>query len=333
MMLRQWLSTASLLALVAGCSPYSFSKETAAMSDGVNKISDAFSTGYSSLAADRANRVQTTILDSRERVRVAPICQVSDAKHDGTELCALYVGKDEPRLAPAEQTHPDTSKAIKRLKDYANALAAVTNAADRTAYDAAVAQLSGAVGTITTKLDAVEPGISTLAPAAVNVVGWLFGTALDQQRYASLKRAITTVGLPVADDHNKDPDSPIRVVTRAFGKGLLMLKISRLGVLQNELAALVRGLNERGLGNDAYRSRLTDSQTTLATIVALRQSDPTGAASDLADAHDALVLAVSDPTKNYTALVKALGDFTDKVSALHTALTKMSKTSTSKTGS
>lgn len=313
--------------LCVGCSPYSFSKETAAISDGVNKMSDAFSTGYDSLASDRANRVQTTILDSRQRVLVAPICKSSDATNDGTNMCALYVGKDAPQLSDAEQTQAATLKAVKRLKDYANALAAVTNAADRTAYDAAVAQLSGAVGTITTPLDAVEPGFSTLAPAAVNVVGWLFGTALDQQRYASLKRAITTVGLPVADDKNKDPDSPIRIVTRALGKGLRMLKIARLEVLQNELYDLTRGLNERSWSDDAYRSRLTDSQTTLATIVALRRSDPTGVASDLADAHDKLVLAVSDPTNNYTALIKALGDFTDKVNALHTALTSISKTS------
>ena len=58
----------------AGCSPYSFSKEVASISDGVNKVSDAFSAGYDNLAEDRAKRVQTTILDTRPRVLTAASC-------------------------------------------------------------------------------------------------------------------------------------------------------------------------------------------------------------------------------------------------------------------
>jgi hypothetical protein len=243
-------------------------------------------------------------------------------------------GEKPPKLTDAEQTRAVTMEAVRILKEYANALAAVTNAADRAAYDAAVAQLAGAVGTLTTPAESVAPGVSTLAPAAVNVVGWLFGTALDQQRYDSLKSAINLVGKPLPDDSNADPDSPIRVVTRAFGNGLFMLKVARMEVLGGEVDVLVDGLNDRKWSDDAYRKRLADAQTTLAMANALRKSDPKGAAADLAKAHDKLVLAVNDPTRNYTSLLKAVGEFTDKVTAVHSALTAMSTpATTSKKGS
>lgn len=319
--------------LCAGCSPYSYSKEVASISDGVNKVAGAFSAGYDNLAEDRAKRVETTILDTRPRVLTAPSCDRVLPPPGGFSPCALYVfGTPEPSLSPAEQTRAETTKYIKHLKDYANALAAVTNAADRSAYDAAVAQLSGAIGGLAQAANPVAPGIGAVAPAAVNLLGWLFGTALDQQRYESLRRAVTAVGMPLPDDTNPDPNSPIRVVARTFGKGLLMLKVARLTVLQNEVAALVRGLNTRGYSDEAYRRRLTETQTTLAVLDALRRSDPIGVTADLADAHDKLVLAINDPGRNYASLIKAVGDFHDKASALQAAMAAMSKSPASTKG-
>lgn len=317
----------------AGCSSYGFSKEVASISDGVNKVSDALFAGYDNLAADRAQRVQTTILDTRPRVMTAVSCDQVLPPPGGFSPCALFVfGTPEPSLSDAEKTRAATTKYIKHLKDYANALAAVTNAADRSAYDAAVAQLSGAIGGLAQAANPVAPGIGAVAPAAVNLLGWLFGTALDQQRYESLRRAVTAVGMPLADDTNRDPNSPIRVVTRAFGKGLQMLRIARLEVLQNETAALVRGLNTRSYNEEAYRRRLTEAQTTLAVLDALRRSDPVGTTADLADAHDKLVLAVNDPGRNYASLMKAVGDFYEKASALQAAMAAMSKSPASPKG-
>jgi hypothetical protein len=328
----QQLCALLLLAGATACSPYSFSKEVASMSGGVDKLSDAFSAGYDGLAADRAAKNQIKMIDERKTIIVAPSCETRRVRSDnGTALCILYIqGTEPPTLTDAEQTRAVTMESVRVLKDYANALAAVTNAADRTAYDAAIAQLAGAVGTMATAVDVVAPGASVVAPAAVNVVGWLFGTALDQQRYDSLKSAVNIVGKPLPDQANRDPDSPIRVVTRALGKGLYMLKVARMEVLGVEVDVLVDGLNNRKWSDDAYRKRLIDAQTTLAMADALRRSDPRGATADLANAHDKLVLAVNDPAKNYGNLLKALGDFTDKVTAVHSALTAMSTPATKK---
>src|SRR4051812_38640311 len=176
MMLRQWLSTASLLALVAGCSPYSFSKETAAMSDGVGKLSDSFSAGYDGLSADRANNNTVALLDTHairpgSEINVPKACnQAVETDDTKIRLCGLFLkGTAEPTLTDVELTRARTMAEIKKLKNYAAALAAVTNAADRSAYDNAVAQLSGAVGAITTPLNAAAPGASVLASASINV--------------------------------------------------------------------------------------------------------------------------------------------------------------------
>jgi hypothetical protein len=327
-----------LLLLLAGttaCSPYSFSKEVASISRGVDKLSDAFSEGYDGLAADRAAKNLIEMVDERKAIIVARSCETRRVRSDNsTAVCALYMqGTEPPTQTEAEATRAVTMESVRILKEYANALAAVTNAADRAAYDAAIAQLAGAVGTMTTAANVVAPGVSVLAPAAVNLIGWLFGTALDQHRYDSLKRAINIVGKPLPDQANRAPDSPIRVTTRTLGEGLYMLKVARMEVLGAEVDVLVDGLNSRRWSDDAYRKRLVDAQTTLAMANALRKSDPKGAAADLANAHDQLVLAVNDPARSYPDLLKALGEFTDKVTAVHSALAAISTPATTKKGS
>jgi hypothetical protein len=325
---------AQALALVltmgaAACSPYSFSKEVASMSSGVDKLSDAFSAGYDGLASDRATKAQIEMVDQRRTILVAPSCDTRRVRADNIDaLCVLYMkGTEAPELTDAEKTRADTIKAVRVLKDYANAMAAVTNAADRAAYDEAVAQLAGAVGTLTTPANAAAPGVSVLAPAVVNVGGWLLGTALDQQRFSTLRSAVNAVGKPLPSKEDRSPDSPIRVVTRRLGMGLDMLKVARLEVLGAEVDILVDGLNTRKWSDEAYRKRLVEAQAALAMADALRRSDPKGAAGALADAHDKLVLAVEDSRTNYTSLLEAVGEFTGKVTAVHAALTAMSTSS------
>jgi hypothetical protein len=60
-----------------------------------------------------------------------------------------------------------------------------------------VTQLSGAVGNLAQFADAAAPGASVVAPAAVNLAGWVVGTALDQDRYDSLKKAVNAVSVPM----------------------------------------------------------------------------------------------------------------------------------------
>jgi hypothetical protein len=73
------------------------------------------------------------------------------------------------------------------------------------------------------------------------------------------------------------------------------------------------------LNDAAYRQRLSDTQAVIAVLDGLRKSDPKGTVDALAKAHDALVAAVNDPSRNYSNLLKTVGDFADKAAALQTA--------------
>jgi hypothetical protein len=318
----------ALLLLLGACSPYSYSKEIAKLSDGVDSLSDSFAASFDGLQADRVAHAQLEILDGHAKggkIDMAPSCTSSeiDSKADP---CLLYArGTSPPVLARAEKMRPRTMAALKALKDYTNALKAVTNAADRDAYDAAVGQLAGAVSTVASTANGAPPGASAAVSASINVFGWLVGTALDQQRYESLKRAVTDIGLPLPKDKPPYPEpSPFRRVANALGDGLDAIRLDRLHLVQREVRLLVNGLNLRQWADDAYRKRLADAQSALAAANALRRADPVGTAQELAKAHDKLVKAVEDPQNDYAAFMKAVGDFAEKASAMEAALRALS---------
>ncbi len=319
-----------LLLGATACSPYSFSSEVASISNGVDKMAESFSSGYEGLAGDLATTKQVEMAAKRQRILLSGACDDEvNARRSNTAVCGLYiVGTPTPELTDLQLTQAQTMRSVRVLKKYANALAAVTNAADRTAYDAAVGQLAGAVATVSASANLAAPGAGMIAPAAVNVFGWVVGTALDQQRYDSLRTAVNQVGKPLPDEANPNPRSPIRIVTGTLGMGLSELTNARIGALSREAGILAIGLSSLPLSDEAYRKQLAEAWAAAATAEALRRSDPQGAAADLADAHDKLVEAVSDPGRSYGSLLKAVGEFGEKISALHTAMTTASNSST-----
>lgn len=300
---------------VAACSPYVFSGEITTVSTGVDQVANGFTAGYASLAADRAAQVQLALTETRAKADIPRSCLVPVGPSPESQApCLLFThGSAEPALTAVEQTRDKTMQVLRVLKNYTHALAAVTNAADRAAFDAAVTQLSGAVGGVAKFADAAAPGTSVIAPAAVNLIGWVFGTALDQQRFDSLKTAVNAVGKPGANGIK-----PMDSVTRTLGLGLSAIDDARRRILFDE-ARTLRATLGPAMNDSAYRQRLTDSQAMLAVLDGLRKADPSGTATALGAAHDALVDAVNDPSRNYAALLTAVGLFADKAAALQAA--------------
>ena len=300
------------------CSPYDFSKEVGAFSTGVDQLSSGFTSGYTALASDRAALVQLELTSSRARVAMATSCLALASESAQSEVpCVLYrSGDNPPTLTKIEKARTETTAFLKGLRDYAHALVAVTNAADRAAYDAAVGQLASAVGTIAKDAGPQGAAASTVAPAAVNFVGWIVGTALDQQRFDSLKAAVNAVGTPLPDGKT----IPIDYVAKVAGAGLFALALAQREVLIKEIDTLTHPLGP-SLTEAEYKKGLSEAQALVTVLDGLRQNDPTAAAEGLIEAHKALVAAVNDPGQNYASLVKAVADFADRASALHTALT------------
>jgi hypothetical protein len=305
-----------LLAGLAGCSPYDFSPEVGAFAAGVDRLSNGFASGYTALASDRAAFVRLELTRERARVAIASSCFAppSQPRQDPAP-CTLYrLGGAPPAPSGIERLHDRTMSLLAALQGYAHALAAVTNAADRAAYDAAVAQLASTVGALAQGAGPAGAGAGTVAPAAINLIGWLAGTALDQQRFESLKAGVTAAGTPLPNG-----EIPIDFVATAAGDGLYALSKERQAILIAEANALTRRIGP-SLTDAAYREELSNAQGVLAALAALRHADPRAATAGLVKAHAALVAAVDDPSRNYPALLKAVGAFEDQAAALETAL-------------
>jgi hypothetical protein len=294
---------------IAGCSPYNYAREVTDFSTGVDDVASGYAAGYAALATDRAAAVQHALADSHARVKTSPSClEAPDPTVPGSDApCLVFGFNDQPSQPTASEQYLIKTKGIvTALQDYSHALAAVTNAADRAAYDAAVAKLADSLGSLASAAGPSGAAISKVVPPAINLLGWLGGTALDNDRFETLKAA-------------PGGQSPMQVITSAIGKGLLLERDEQLRILNGELSSDRVRLGP-GMSDAAYRQRLAAAEALSASIEVLRETDPIGTANKLNDAHDALVKAVNDPSRNVPALVKAITQFTTDAQALNAAL-------------
>src|SRR5208282_1680076 len=105
----------------------------------VDQLSGGFTSGLTALAADREALLQINLTGARAKVAMAASCRVAKSPQNKAPCELFQFGTTPPGLSGIEQKRTDVMGDLTVLKNYANALAAVTNAADRTAYDAAVA--------------------------------------------------------------------------------------------------------------------------------------------------------------------------------------------------
>lgn len=319
----------------AACSPYQYGKEITEFSKDVGQISTALSSGIDGLAADRTAQTRRLWIEDRTRLRLAPSCDVPVGKSERSRVpCTLIplTGHLDAPTRPGPQSDDFDREnrarlliAVAVLTDYAKALAAVTNADDRAAFDKSVTQLADAVGEVT---KFVPGGAGTIAPIAINLFGWLVGTALDQQRFDALKSAVNRVDTEVGT--GTDRDKPIHAIQVALTLGLADIMSDRSGVVRQEAKILVWRLG-RGMSEDGYRTRLTEVEALVTTLEGFRRNNPDKVGEALQDAHDKLVKAVNDPSRSFPALLKALGEFKDKATALKNALSASSKPSSNTT--
>lgn len=314
--IRKGLLAASICAAVGACSPYNYSKEISAFSTGVDGLATSVTAGHDELVNDEyANRKQDLILN-RRAVALSTTCgDGAGTSAKDAQPCAVQgIGVKSDPLDP-DPIPEDITKELKYLKQYAQALAAVTKASDRNDYQAAVGQLSNAVK----NLVAVVPGYGTAAApvvaAGINVFGWLVGTALDEQRYETLKKAVTLLETPIGDPKEK----PMHLLAAGLDGQLTAITRERQIALRKGALALRQRLGPN-LDQKTYQERYTELEAIVTVMESLRKSDPSGAAKGLETTHKALSDALNDPKRQLDTLPAELGTFVDKVSALQAAL-------------
>lgn len=319
--------------LCVGCSPYSYSKEVSALNSGVDDLSTGYSSAQTSLVADLAAQRQRAMTERLSYARLTEACATPATKDERKAPCDIVpaISPDRPvARAPLPEDNDalnaQVADAFAALKSYTAALAAITNAKDRADYDAAVSQLASAVKDI----GMIAPGVGAVAPAAVNLLGWMVGTALDQQRFDTLKAAVNAVGRPLPPPSNL---KPINIVVGRLVDAVATVSLKRRIVLYEEASIMTRQLGPGLGGRDTYKQHLVDTEAVVATLNGLRTNDPEQARKKLADAHQALVDAVNDPMRGYPDLIKAINNFITEASALKKALATTAVSTTSKKGS
>lgn len=324
---------------VSACSPYNFSPEVTGFGSGVDKVAQGFAATDTALATDREDEVELKLTDTRARVVKSPSCEVPVSKGvaGSAAPCELYrQGGTATQPSADEIRLLKTRAALTALQSYAHALAAVTNAADRSAFDAAVGKLGSSLGAMAAAAGPQGAAAAKGVTAGVNAIGWLIGEQLDYQRFEVLKKAVNAVG--AAPDGG---ETAMKVITNAIGQGLVLARDTRLTSLNEELDIEMARLGP-GLGDTAYTQRLASCEALANGIEALRTADPAGTAAQINIAHEALVKAVNDPSRELPALLTALEQFSDKAQALDAAFTAgaapkatavKSKSATGKSGS
>jgi hypothetical protein len=231
-----------------------------------------------------------------------------------------------PKQAAENLTPSQRDDLLKDLSSYLDALAALTRAEDRAAFDAAAVKVAAAVGALTSTAGAAAGGIGSgvgpMAAASTNVVLWLVGTALDERRYSALREG-TWRGC-----------RPVRVLSRALEFVLDELRGNRLGVLSSTIAWRVHALNFgrsiRTLSDQAYGAAVDDVFATMDSYELVRKIDPAGLTTAIADSHDELALAVYRGNGQSAEFAIALDAFSRNVSELVTAAHDSSTQSASK---
>lgn len=191
---------------------------------------------------------------------------------------------------------------------YAEALKAITDSADREAYDAASARLVEGLS----RIGAYAGPYGALVGPVGSAVTWLIGQELDWQRRRALERAVANACLPV------------RTLAAAVGVELAAMKRVRLGRLGDLLRAQLRALNgdpiRRRADDREYGARYDQAEETAARIRALDSTDPAALATALSESHDDLVTAVQSGKGDLESLATSLSRLAALTSELQAAL-------------
>jgi hypothetical protein len=297
------------LTCIAGCSsPYQFSNEITSFSTGVDNVRSAYTTGYDNLATDRQTLQTLNFNDTSAKIKLANSCFPGG---DSTLPCDFMVNRQgEPQPSPSDPAlqadRPKTLDYLNVLANYAHALQAVTNAADRAAFDSAAARLNASVTALGKAAGPQAAAGSAAFSAGFNIFAWVLGQALDQERFDTLKQDVNLAA------------GPVQSIAKGLGTELDLVSETRQLLLTDTIKALIAPLKP---GYKNYMAREATASQTKAVLIQLRQTKPSQVTDALIKAHDSLRDAINDPKGSFSNFATAVGKFAELAEALKSALT------------
>jgi len=293
--------------LVVGCSPYIYKSEINEFSKGVNELSLAYNAGLKSSGSERQERQRWHWVTTRARIALTEGCvPQAFGGPDSAPPCALReVGKAPPAPSKIETQAIEAAPIIKALREYSDALAAVTNAEDQQTLEAAQAQFKNSIQGLVKQRD---PALAESLGPVAEVFSAATTATLNARRYNILRGGVIAANEPVTQ------------LGGAIGETLEAIRTARANELRQYADDLMAELGP-AFGSADYASRLNLIEGKVNSLEALRRSDPRQAAQDMVKVHEELALAFKDNRRQMQPVIASVRAFVDKTKAVREAFT------------
>ncbi|MFA5121956.1 hypothetical protein [Zavarzinia sp.] len=308
----------------AGCSPYVYKDEVGGFQQQVSRLASTYDDSVKQYGADYDRERRQHFAVNLLPLETVGGCQEVSASGPPCQIVTLSAKDADtyPATSPYQDSGPDaTKKVLGALAAYAAQLVAITDAADSEALAARQKSLWESVGKVLKTADQFVPGAadtSGMVGTAGGLLGKLLQAALDRERLAALRQAVTAV----------DPRLPI--LAHVAEEGIKVLIDSRL----RSTSTYLDEIENRSFGPDVvkrlnvelYDARYSALSEAVAEINALRAVKPADLTQALVDAHHALATALDNKNADLASVTAALANLAEKVSAFRDAIEAANKT-------
>ena len=293
------------------------SRLPAQLGDLARPVADRGSGGNPAGAADPSQPGQNASLGGRGLPNPPDICRMAAhgdmarlAQVDARQVSAS--ARDAPSQAGhagiTGQVRPTTKREIFAvLGEYGASLKAISDAADRAAFDKAADQLADTAGALAGTLGAFAGGagaaIGPVVKGAVKLAAFGVAQGLERRRYQALKSALIQTCIPVR--------------TLATAAGLLM-QSHRGDRLAWNRSTMFYARQQVNRGSPNRGAALEAGQQAAASMNTLTV-DPRIAVQQFIVAHDKLVLAVANGEGQDDAVLESVTEFVKRVDELRRA--------------
>ena len=285
--------------LLTACSPYVYKDEITNFSSGVTALNSSYQTGHEASDANALQQQQAGYAASRLRLRLLSGC-LDSALIDPSTPCLIVPANATAPPPPTlrQKAIADAAPDFAALKSYADALAAVTNAADDTTLTQATQSLSTAVDSLqgaTARLAPSTAAAGTIVTQATSFLGLAITTYLDFRRYAALRDKV-----PGADNAIQTISKTVRAALQAIKQVQLAALVDDLLVSQAPFLKPSIG----GLSQAQYQTQLAAFQAKVTAFNQARAADPAAAVDAMVTAHKQLADALKNGSGQLQAVEK-----------------------------
>ena len=351
--------TLAVAALIAGCSPYSYSEQTAPLSTSIGAVAAAYRAGAANATSDRLKSSRLEWAVARPILDMTPGCRLRASQRSdevclvrarptqqavttvalpapapdrpapdrpsrrSSDVCTEVAGTIDPRLQAvrgADDLAPVTrDQVVQSLSKYMEGLEALTKASDRAAYDAAAQKVAAAVASLGGTLG----GLSSGAGAAV---GPVLGASTNLALWV-VGEALDARRYDLLERSTRAACWPVRILADVLTDVLGEQQRSSMTALVISIGAQINLLNQgRGrLSVAEYLALAETAQADATRFQLLRSIDIPALTLAIAETHDQLALAVHRRDGQFMALVESLTELGGLVNTLVAATRTPSK--------